>query len=50
MTWWTILVSAVSLLRGKISDSIMRWMNRVAGVAIGALGLANVLISLAGGR
>jgi threonine/homoserine/homoserine lactone efflux protein len=50
MTWWTILVSAVSLLRGKISDSTMRWMNRVAGVAIGALGLANVLISLAGRR
>ena len=47
MTWWTILVSAVSLLRGKISDRTMRWMNRVAGVAIGDLGLANVLISLA---
>jgi threonine/homoserine/homoserine lactone efflux protein len=45
MTWWTILVGGVTLLRGRISDHAMRWMNRVAGVAIGGLGLANVLLS-----
>jgi threonine/homoserine/homoserine lactone efflux protein len=45
MTWWTILISAVNLLRGKVTDRTMRWMNRVAGIAIGGFGLVNVLLS-----
>jgi threonine/homoserine/homoserine lactone efflux protein len=45
MTWWTILASGVNLLRGKVTDQSMRWMNRVAGIAIGAFGLVNVLLS-----
>jgi threonine/homoserine/homoserine lactone efflux protein len=45
MAWWTILASAVNLLRGKVTDGTMRWMNRVAGIAIGAFGLVNVLLS-----
>ena len=45
MTWWTILVGAVNLLRGRVTDRTMRWMNRVAGIAIGAFGLVNVLLS-----
>ena len=45
MTWWTILASAVNLLRGRVTDRTMRWMNRVAGIAIGAFGLLNVLLS-----
>jgi threonine/homoserine/homoserine lactone efflux protein len=45
MAWWTILASGVNLLRGRITDRTMRWMNRVAGVAIGAFGLVNVLLS-----
>ena len=31
--------------RGKITDRTMRWMNHVAGIAIGAFGLVNVLLS-----
>jgi len=45
MTWWTILVSTANRLRGKITDRTMRWMNHVAGIAIGAFGLVNVLLS-----
>jgi len=45
MSWWTILTSAVSLLRGRINDGMMRWMNRAAGIAIGGFGLVNVLLS-----
>jgi threonine/homoserine/homoserine lactone efflux protein len=45
MTWWTILVSGVNLLRSRINDRTMRWMNRIAGIAIGGFGLVNVLLS-----
>jgi threonine/homoserine/homoserine lactone efflux protein len=45
MTWWTILVSAANLLRGRITGGAMRWMNRVAGIAIGGFGLVNVVLS-----
>ncbi len=45
MTWWVILASMVSLLRSRITDRTMRWMNRVAGIAIGCFGLLNVLLS-----
>jgi threonine/homoserine/homoserine lactone efflux protein len=45
MTWWTILASAVNLLRSRITDRTMHWMNRVAGIAIGGFGLVNVLLS-----
>ena len=45
MTWWTILASVASLLRRRITEGTMRWMNRVAGIAIGGFGLVNVLLS-----
>ena len=45
MTWWVILASGANLLRNKISDRMMGWMNRVAGIAIGTFGLVNVLLS-----
>jgi len=48
MTWWLILASGASLLRYKITDQTMGWMNRVAAVAIGGFGVLNVVLS--GGR
>ncbi len=45
MTWWVMLTSGANLLRGRITDGTMSWMNRVAGIAIGAFGLVNVLLS-----
>ena len=50
MAWWIILASAVNLLRRKVTDRTMRWMNRVAGLAIGAFGLVNVLFSRGNSR
>jgi hypothetical protein len=43
--WWIILASGASLLRNKITDHTMGWMNRVAGIAIGGFGLVNVVPS-----
>ena len=45
MTWWTILASGANLLRSRITDRTMDWMNRVAGIAIGGFGLVNVVLS-----
>jgi threonine/homoserine/homoserine lactone efflux protein len=45
MIWWIILVGTVNRLRARITNRAMHWMNRVAGVAIGCFGLANVLLS-----
>lgn len=47
MTWWTILASGANLLRDKVTNRGMRWMNRVAGAAIGCFGLVNVVLSRA---
>lgn len=45
MLWWTILAVGVNLLRDRITDGATRWMNRVAGIAIGGFGMVNVLLS-----
>ena len=45
MMWWTILACTASRLRSRITDGAMRWMNHLAGIAIGCFGLANVLLS-----
>ena len=45
MSWWIILASATNMLRSKVTDRTMGWMNRVAGMAIGAFGLVNVALS-----
>ena len=45
MIWWTILACTASRLRGRISDGALRWMNHLAGIAVGCFGLANVLLS-----
>ncbi len=45
MTWWLVLTGSTNLMRGKITDRSMAWMNRVAGMAIGAFGLVNVVLS-----
>ena len=45
MIWWTILACAASRLRGRVNDRTLGCMNHLAGIAIGAFGLANVLLS-----
>jgi threonine/homoserine/homoserine lactone efflux protein len=46
MIWWTILVSAANRLRSRVTDRTIRWVDHVAGIAIGGFGLLNVLLSL----
>jgi threonine/homoserine/homoserine lactone efflux protein len=46
MTWWITLTSGVNLLRKRVTDRTMHWINHVAGIAIGCFGLVNVLLSL----
>lgn len=45
MLWWIILTATVNHFRKRFSDRTMLWMNRVAGLAIGAFGLITILSS-----
>jgi threonine/homoserine/homoserine lactone efflux protein len=45
MTWWIILASGANMMRGKMTDNSMVWLNRVGGIAIGLFGLLNVVLS-----
>ncbi len=45
MSWWIVLTGGASLLRDKVGDQSMRWLNRIGGLAIGAFGLFNILLS-----
>ena len=47
MLWWVILSSIVNRLRDRMTDRTLRWMNRVAGLAIGAFGVVSLVL---GGR
>lgn len=38
MLWWIILFTTANHLRRKFTDNTMRWMNRIASIAIGAFG------------
>jgi threonine/homoserine/homoserine lactone efflux protein len=37
--WWLLLSGGVSLLRGKINQGALQWINRIAGVVIVGSGL-----------
>ena len=45
--WWLLLSAGVSLLRGRITENGLRWVNRVSGVIITVFGVV-ALASLAG--
>lgn len=46
MMWWTSLAAIAARLRDRLTDSAMGWMNRVAGLAIGAFGLVTMALGL----
>ncbi|MEO8593843.1 MAG: LysE family transporter [Candidatus Solibacter sp.] len=50
MLWWVILVMLVNRFRDRFDQRAMTWMNRVAGLAIGAFGVVTLLIGLKHGR
>lgn len=38
--WWLLLSEGVTLFRKKVSDKVMRWINRIAGIIIICFGIA----------
>ena len=41
--WWLVLSEGVTLFRKKVSQKVMVWINRVAGVVIGVFGIVALL-------
>ena len=50
MTWWIILVMISNRFRNRFNDRTLRWMNRVAGFAIGGFGAASMILGLTGNK
>jgi threonine/homoserine/homoserine lactone efflux protein len=50
MLWWVILVLMVNRFRERFDQQAMRWMNRIAGIAIGGFGIVTFMIGLKHGR
>lgn len=46
MLWWIVLVQIVNRLRDHFNSRAIAWMNRIAGLAIGAFGLVSFLAGL----
>jgi threonine/homoserine/homoserine lactone efflux protein len=44
MLWWVVLAGIVNRFRGSVNDRGLRWMNRIAGLAIGAFGVVSFLL------
>lgn len=45
MSWWIVLTGGASLLRDKVDDHTMAWLNKIGGVAIAAFGVLNIILS-----
>jgi threonine/homoserine/homoserine lactone efflux protein len=41
-SWWLVLTSAVHLLRARLDERSLRWLNRVSGVVLVAFGLSSL--------
>lgn len=48
MVWWLILIGLIYKLRDKFNDRAFFWMNRIAGMAIGAFGMVMISLGLFG--
>jgi threonine/homoserine/homoserine lactone efflux protein len=45
MLWWTILALLTNHFRERFHQRAMRWMNRIAGIAIGGFGIVTIILS-----
>jgi threonine/homoserine/homoserine lactone efflux protein len=45
MLWWIVLALAAGHFRDRFTDRAMLWMNRIAGLAIGAFGVLTLILS-----
>ena len=50
MLWWVVLVLMVNHLRERFGPQSFRWMNRIAGLAIGGFGIVTMVIGIRHGR
>jgi threonine/homoserine/homoserine lactone efflux protein len=50
MLWWIVVTESVYRMRHKFDDTVICWMNRIAGIAIGAFGVLTFVLGLAHGR
>jgi hypothetical protein len=50
MTWWVILTETVYRLRDKFDERAIRWMNHIAGIAIGLFGVLTFVLGVMHGR
>jgi threonine/homoserine/homoserine lactone efflux protein len=46
MAWWVVLVTVASRFRNRFNDGTLRWMNRIAGFAIGGFGAVTMILGL----
>jgi threonine/homoserine/homoserine lactone efflux protein len=47
--WWLLLTSAVAGLRARMTPVVVRWLNVVASLVIGAFGVGAVALGIAAG-
>ena len=45
MVWWTILALVAARFRDRFDRRAQVWMNRIAGLAIGAFGAITILLA-----
>jgi putative LysE/RhtB family amino acid efflux pump len=48
VAWWALLTGIVAGLRARLTPGVIRWLNIVSAVAIGAFGVIAIAIGLAG--
>lgn len=41
--WWLLLSEGVTLFRKKVSQRVMQWINRIAGLIIALFGFVSIL-------
>ena len=50
MIWWIVLTETVYRLRDRFDERAICWMNRVAGLAIGAFGVLTFVLGVVKGK
>jgi len=45
MIWWITLAAIAAHYRDKVDDRVLMWMNRIAGLAVGAFGVITLILS-----
>jgi threonine/homoserine/homoserine lactone efflux protein len=48
VAWWALLTGIVAGLRARLTPRVIRWLNIVSAIAIGAFGVIAIVIGLAG--